>query len=577
MSSLVKVKDNTRLIGSTQETIKPILVPRKKQHLFSLLLLFACGFELFYLLLIALSPLPGLRLSDSPLSIEWTWTLFPSQILSAVLHPLMTPSSSAWLPSLLLGMLFMAAAIVYAAAIVNIYRSHKDTTPARRYLYLLLGGTVIFGLTLLFQPRLFSDDVFTYIFSGRILTVYGADPLNTAPIQFPHDPLLRWVISGRFSPNIYGPLWLCIASLLAGISNNPVITLLAFKATALSAHLLNIVLVWAILSKIAPTRRLIGTALYAWNPLALIELAGSGHSEGVLLSLLLLAILLYVQGREHRYYYASLVVFGLAISANLIVLLLAPLYVWFDLRTEQNTTRLFWGFTLRTLVMLVPALVISLPFWRGSYTFFAITSAVDMDHFVHAPVGTLAIPIRSLFVAVAQWLHFPAFLHPIVAADTTLRASATFIFIMIYTHLFSQVRLAPATIAGMRYSPTADQEMQLPGFGVLLSSWAIGVFWYMVLVSGWFWPWYILWLFWAIVLRRLDAFTIALLILTETALFLYAFVGFTKDPIATYQAALIFGLPLIYLIVAKSRQKFATQPAERTADWYERGSEAAQD
>lgn len=93
----------------------------------------------------------------------------------------------------------------------------------------------------------------------------------------------------------------------------------------------------------------------------------------------------------------------------------------------------------------------------------------------------------------------------------------------------------------------------------------------MVLVSGWFWPWYILWLFWAIVLRRLDAFTIAMLILTETALFLYAFVGFTKDPIATYQAALIFGLPLIYLTVAQSRQKFATQPAERTADWYERG------
>lgn len=571
MPVIDKTKDNTYLISSTQEAIKSTFTPGKKQHLFSLLLLFVCVFELFYLLLIALSPLPGLRLSDSPLSTEWTWTLFPSQIVSAALHPLLTPSSSAWLPSLLLGMLFMTAAVAYAAVIVRIYRSRTVMTPDRRYLYLLLGGTVIFGLTLLLQPRLFSDDVFTYIFSGRILTVYGADPLNTAPIQFPHDPFLRWVISGRASPNIYGPLWLCIASLLASLSKSAVITLLAFKATALIAHLLNIALIWAILGKIAPARRLTGTILYAWNPLALIELAGSGHSEGVLLSLLLLAILLYVQGRERRYYFASLVVFGLAISANLIALLLAPLYVWFDLRTEQHTARLLWGVTWRALVMLIPALIISLPFWRGSYTFFAITSAVDLDHFVHAPVGTLAIPIRSLFVAVAQWLHFPSFLHPIIAADTTLRASATFIFALIYIHLFSQVRSAPITVAGMRYSPGADQEMQLPGFGVLLNSWAMGVFWYMVLVSGWFWPWYILWLFWAIVLRRLDAFTVAMLILTETALFLYAFVGFTKDPIATYQAALIFGLPLIYLIVAQSRQKFATQPAERTADWYERG------
>jgi len=565
------------LISPTQEAIKPAFVPVKKQRLFSLLLLLVCVFELCYLLLVALAPLPGLRLSDSPLSSEWTWTLFPSRILSAVLQPLMTPSSRAWLPSLLLGMLFMIAAIAYAAVTVSIYRARTVMTPERRYFYLLLGGTVVFGLTLLLLPRLFSDDVFTYIFSGRILTVYGADPLNTAPSQFPHDPFLRWVISGRSSPNIYGPLWLCMASLLASISNSPAITLLVFKATALLAHVLNIVLIWTILGRIAPTRRLIGTTLYAWNPLALIELAGSGHSEGILLSLILLAILLYVQGRERRYYFASLVVFGLAMSANLIVLLLAPLYIWFDLRTEHNMARLFWGLIWRTLVVLVPALVISLPFWRGSYTFFAITSAVDLDHFVHAPVGTLATPIRSLFVAVAQWWHFPSFLHPITAADTTLRASATFIFALIYTHLFSQVRHAPVTIADMRYSPVADQEMKLPGFGVLLSSWAVGVFWYMVLVSGWFWPWYILWLFWAIVLRRLDAFTIAILILTETALFLYAFVGFTKDPITTYQAALIFGLPLVYLIITKSRQKFATQPAERTADWYERGSETAQD
>ncbi|HEU5229790.1 MAG TPA: hypothetical protein VFU49_18370 [Ktedonobacteraceae bacterium] len=577
MPILYRAKDDTRLIGSTQEAIKPLFVSKKKQLVFPLLLLFACVFELFYLLIIALSPLPGLHLSNSPLSTEWTWTLLPSQLLTTLLHPLMTPSSSSWLPSLLLGILFTAAATLYAAAIIIIYRSRHTMTRDRRYLYLLLGGTVIFGLTLLLQPMLFSDDVFTYIFSGRILTIYGADPLNTAPFQFPHDPFIRWVISGRGSPNIYGPLWLCIASLLVSISNSPVITLLIFKATALLAHLLNIVLIWAILGKIAPDRRLIGTLLYAWNPLALIELAGSGHSEGVLLSLLLLAVLLSVQQQGRWYKFAALIVFGLAISTNLITLLLAPLYSWFDLRSEQNIVRVFWGFAWRMLVMLIPALVISLPFWRGSSTFFAITSAVDLNHFVHAPVGTLAIPIRSLFVAVAQWGHFPPFLHPVIAADTTLRASATFIFILIYTHLFGQVRHAPITIAGMRYSPDVDHEMKLPGFGVLLSSWAIGVFWYMVLVSGWFWPWYVLWLFWAIVLRRLDAFTIAMLILTETALFLYPFVGFTKDPIATYQAALIFGLPLIYLIIATSRQKLAAPQAERTADSYERGSETAQD
>ena len=38
------------------------------------------------------------------------------------------------------------------------------------------------------------------------------------------------------------------------------------------AHLINILLIWAIEGKIAPAYRLAGTWLYAWNPLVLIEL-----------------------------------------------------------------------------------------------------------------------------------------------------------------------------------------------------------------------------------------------------------------------------------------------------------------
>src|SRR5262249_43147249 len=155
---------------------------------------------------------------------------------------------------------------------------------------------------------LFSDDVFTYIFSGRILTVYSADPLNTAPIQFLHDPYLQWVVSGRNTPNIYGPLWLCIASLLVSISLNssPVATLLLFKGIALLSHLVNCLLVWAILGKIAPGRRVLGTLLYAWNPLAIIELTGSGHNDGLLLGILLLATWLYVYKQDRWHEIAAL-------------------------------------------------------------------------------------------------------------------------------------------------------------------------------------------------------------------------------------------------------------------------------
>jgi len=339
----------------------------------------------------------------------------------------------------------------------------------------------------------------------------------------------------------------------------PIFSLFLFKGLALIAHLINSVLVWGILSEIAPSRRILGTLLYAWNPLVVIELAGSGHNEGFFLVLLLLATWLYIRYvRTHRLWLllSMLLVFGLAISTNLLALLLAPLYLWFDMRTERSMSRMVQGFCARLGLMLLPAVLISLPFWRGASTFFAVTSAVDIQHFVHSPVGTLAIPIRAFFQFVATVEHFPPLLQPVAAADVALRASALFIFVLIYIRLFGNVRHAPGSAALQKgRTEVMDAEMRLPAFDVLFYSCSVAVFWYLILVSGWFWPWYLLWLLWVVVLRRLDAFTIAILILSSTALFLYAFVGFTRGPIATYQAALIFGIPLIYLIIARIRRQ----------------------
>lgn len=453
----------------------------------------------------------------------------------------------------------------------EIHRCYTDMQ-SPRWLCILLLGVIIFGVTLLFQPKLFSDDVFTYIFSGRILVVYGADPLNTVPSQYAGDPYLQWVLSGRSAPNIYGPLWLCVSSLLVGLRANAAVTLLLFKGLALLAHLLNSVLIWAILSRVAPTRRFLGTLLYAWNPLAVIELTGSGHSEGLLILLLLLTMWLLVQKTDLWLRIAVYLFFGLAISTNLIALLVAPLYIWFDLRTQKKMGRVIWGCCWRSLCMLLPATAISLPFWRGASTFFSITSAIDMAHFIHSPVGDLATPLRLAFLGVADFLHFPSFLQPFTSADITLRATATLIFALIYSHLFSRVKRAPSTIAGMHYSPQRDAEVQLPGYDILLSSCGIAVFWYMILVSGWFWPWYMLWILWAVVLGSLDAFTTTVLVLSGTSLLLYPLRRLVWGPVAAYEPALIFGIPLLYLIIIRKRQR----KRERMQAIYDGRSETAQ-
>ena len=552
------------------EQIQPDIVAlptEKRQRLFPAFFALLALFELFYLLILALSPLPELRLSDSPLSHAWGWTLLPFHLLLALY-----PSSHArlWLSPTLLGLTFLGLLGVYAYSIRRVTQLSETERTQQRWLLLLLGGTFLFSVTLFLQPMLFSDDVFTYVISGRIFALYHADPFNTAPAQFATDPYLRWVIAGRNAPNLYGPLWYYISSLLVSIGgNNQVLTLLLFKSLAILSHLLNIVLVWGILSRITPERRVLGTLLYAWNPLILIELAGSGHSEGVLLVLLFLALRLYVAHGGFWFRMTAFLLFGFALSMNLIVALFVPLFLWFDVRTERLIPRAIAGFCWRVLLVLFPALIIWLPFWRGGSTFFALTSAIDMQHFVHSPVGTLVGPTHAFFRLLAYVLRFPPYWDPISSADVALRGSATFVFVLIYSNAFGQVRYVSSTKKDT--NPLNNFNDTQTDFDVLLKACHVAVFAYLMLVAGWFWPWYLLWLLWVVILRSLNVFTSAMLILSGTVLFFYLSMGFHSNFITLYQSAFIFGLPLVYLITIKGRHL----QRERTAILHDRRSTTA--
>ena len=519
------------------------------------MLLFACVMGVLYLFIVVLAPLPQLHLSRTPLAEVWPWTLALSRVFfpQAWTSTANLSSSLSWLYPALLTLILAALLATYSLATWWVYRWRNILkSAALPWLLLLLTAAALFCLILLFQPALFSDDVFTYMFSGRLLAFYHVDPLNNAPIQFPLDPYLQWVVSGRFTANFYGPLWLYISSGLVSMSGGPVVTLFLFKGVAFLTHLVNCILVWAILTRLAPTRRLPGTLLYAWNPLAIIELAGSGHSEGLLLTILLLATLIYIRGKGRWHEIAVLVSFGLAISMNLVVLLFAPLFTWFIVRAERNGYRAFWGFCWRTLVGLGLVIPLFLPLWRGPSTFFSITSAVDLTNFSHSLVGLIEGPLEWIFGLVDQWSHFPTVMQPMTAADSALRASTLFIFALIYFRLFGKVRVAPML-------NSADSETLVPGFDVLLDCWSIAVFWYLVLVLGWFWPWYALWILWIVVLRPLDSRTIAILLLSGTALLFYPFQSITGSVAALYQPLLVFGIPLVYMFVSRKKRKARTE------------------
>ena len=517
--------------------------------------LLGAALELLYLVVFALAPLSTINGHASPLATAWPWTLAPSQFLFRAAWSASGKYMTSGIYYLLLGLVLIALSAIYLYAVVRAFRERDKIHITSRWLLLLLVGAAVFGTTLLFLPALFSNDVFSYIFSGRMLTTYHADPMLTAPAQFQKDPYLPWITQPGV-PNIYGPLWLAITSLLVGVGNSPTSTLLLFKGLTLLSHLVNCLLIWAILGKIAPARRLPGTLLYAWNPLALVELAGNGHNDGMLICLLLVATWLLVQQRGGWHDAGAFAFTGLAISLNFVGIVFAPLFTWFGVRNERDNVRVIWDCCWRALVVLITLLIVYLPFWHGSTTFVAISTSIDMQHFAHSPLAMVAVPLGWLYSQVAQGANFPAnYMQPSSAANTTLVASGLFIFALIYLYLLGKVR--------------RTGEQGAAGVDVLFTCLSAAILGYLVLVAGVFWPWYILWAVWVVALRRVDALSVCVVLLSCTALLTYPLLYLDRWPVALYQPLLFFGIPFAYLIV-KGRKR-----NERNRLAYERRSKTA--
>lgn len=528
-------------------------------------ILIGIALELLYLLVFALAPLSTIYPKLSPLGMEWSWTIAPTQLLFHRGRDVSGGYSDLGSYFLLLGLTSIVLGGAYLYALRRAFHASKKIHITSRWLLLPLLGATIFGVTLLFLPALFSNEIYSYIFSGRMLTIYHVDPMSIHPAQIPQDPFFAW-ISQPSVPNFYGPLWMIIASLLVKVSNSAIVTLLLFKILALLFHLINCVLIWAIVGKLAFSRRLFGTLLYAWNPLVLIELAGNGHNDGMLMCLLLLATWLYVQQKRGWYEVGAVVILGLAMSVNVVGILFVPLFIWFSMRREHRIERAIWGLCWRMVLALAVLFSVYFPFWHGSSTFVAIISSIDLQHFVHSPLGVLVNAIRQLFSHLIPGEKIPPaytqLIQPLDSANATVLSSAIFIFALIYFYLLGKVRKAPGPDPAIHSAAT-------PGFDELFTSLSVVVLGYIVLVSEIFWPWYVLWVLWVIALRRFDTLTGSVLLLSCSALLTYPLLYLDKLPVDFYQPLLIFGIPLVYLMANIRRRN------ERNRLGYDRRSETA--
>jgi hypothetical protein len=238
-------------------------------------------------------------------------------------------------------------------------RCHSLIT-RRRLLYIIVAFTVVFTALIAFvMPPVLSSDVYAYAIFGRMMSTYHLNPYVATAGMVANDNLSAYVFWPSVT-RVYGPAWTLVSAVITTLTGqNPLLTTVAFKLVAAGAHLINCRLVYVLARRIGGSDGLSALLLFAWNPLILIETAGSGHNDGVMMAVAFAGLLLFMS-RRRLPGVAVLIVSILVKYLTAILLLFAGVVALLQERTWRAAAQL----ALRMAVAAaVTAAALYLPFW----------------------------------------------------------------------------------------------------------------------------------------------------------------------------------------------------------------------
>ncbi len=279
---------------------------------------------------------------------------------------------------------------------------------------ILLVALLLRVVMLPMMPSL-SDDAYRYVWDGR-LVLNGFNPYHYVPSDSAlsdfHDELYR--LQGYPNTNtIYPPgaqllfaVSVAVAKPFHGVFTPPFI---AWKLLDVGAELIAI---WLLLRLLIiagiPTRNAI---LYAWHPLAVVEIAGQGHTDAFWVLAIVLFLYLYVRNRAGGG--APAVAFGA--SVRLFPVTLLPLWARFTpWRRLLPGMLLSIPFALLFIPLLEPRSLETFTSVLGKFTtyfefnggfYYAVKWALDALHIQpsNAIAGSIGIVVQVLLLA-AVWL-----------------------------------------------------------------------------------------------------------------------------------------------------------------------------
>lgn len=238
-------------------------------------------------------------------------------------------------------LLYFSAFLMYLGAVRCAYGMPERQVCSRDLLYLIIAFAFLFRATLFFSEPSLSDDIYRYLWDGKLI-IEGINPYQFVPGS--HELIsLRdaqyELINHKDIGTPYGPLTIMIFALSQYIMDS----VYFMKVPFILFDCLSMMLIIRILSISSLPK--INVIVYAWNPLVVIEVSGSGHNDSLGVLMLLVAIYSVQQRKQ------------MGVSIGLASALLAKYFALLFLPVFLKSAR------IKDLMMiLIILLVVFLPF-----------------------------------------------------------------------------------------------------------------------------------------------------------------------------------------------------------------------
>src|SRR3954447_25338359 len=159
-----------------------------------------------------------------------------------------TPNSP-YYPILPVGLVAVVAA---AVGFILILREAWHGRVSVRMVVLI---AVVFHLIVLTLPLLFSRDVYSYAYYGRIWNSYGANPYVATPSHFRLNAMFGFTWPGwRGTPSVYGPLFTWVSVVTTGLLRSVTSQIRGFQILAAMASLGTLFVEWRLVKRVRPER-----------------------------------------------------------------------------------------------------------------------------------------------------------------------------------------------------------------------------------------------------------------------------------------------------------------------------------